>query len=184
MKCPRCNTELSKNYCIKCGYLIHEQEEYQLKRDLIDKNLLADFLGTKYTYFLERKFNVSAALLGPIYLGYRKLWKESIVYLLLDIMMGFGVFYIANYLPIFSTSFDPTNILQRLFMFIFVFSRSVIYGCFFNFYYIKKISKSIVELDELEIKNKPKTSVGQAFILTSLYPLILVLIFLGYQWLK
>lgn len=184
MKCPRCNTEMSENYCIKCGYLIHEQEEYQLKRDFMDKNLLADFLGMKYAYFLERKFNVSAALLGPIYIGYRKLWKEGILCLLLDILLCFGIFYAMNHLPIFSSSFDPTNILQMLFLFGFIFSRSMIYGCFFNPYYIKKISTSIVELDRLEIKNKPKTSVGQALILSLLYPLILVLIFLGYQSLK
>ena len=90
MICPKCKIENKNNFCIKCGYMLNENEEVQIhyyeegKREL-DKQKLKNYIGDDYYKILNTIYNFKALILGPLYYIYRKCYLIGYIILLINI---------------------------------------------------------------------------------------------------
>lgn len=125
MICPKCKIENKNNFCIKCGYMLNENEEVQIhyyeegKREL-DKQKLKNYIGDDYYKILNTIYNFKALILGPLYYIYRKCYLIGYIILLINI-------YIISFLL-------KTN--QKL-LIIFLIINALFHCCFFNTIYIR-----------------------------------------------
>ena len=69
MKCPKCNVEMDKGICIKCGYMENGNYIEQFKKD--DRNTNIRIYNEDFDEMNTNQKKYLNFLLGPFYFSYR-----------------------------------------------------------------------------------------------------------------
>ncbi len=102
MICPKCGTENSGNFCIKCGTIVKDNTLYQINTKQITTNsLLESYFGLDYNRIVMTPANIAGGIFGPLYLVYRGCFIGAIIMQLIQIGLFFLLIpIIATLLPI------------------------------------------------------------------------------------
>ena len=81
MICPNCGTDNKRNFCIKCGALVTENNIYQITTETRNKTTddLELFIGDNSNAILYKPVNWAAAFTGGFYFVYRKCYFIGIL---------------------------------------------------------------------------------------------------------
>jgi len=172
MKCPNCGTETNLKFCPKCHGLIREPFIEKDEKEDILKNGVGAYLKDNSHPIIVKNYSIKSLILGSFYTSYYKLYKVTLLEMLLDIIL---VWYIlSGYVPILLTPFIPY---LYYFLIFFRFLIRAITGNAFMLMEIKsKIKKMVDEGDDLEmIAIKGGTSIIPPAIVLAIYVLIFLL---------
>lgn len=171
MKCPNCGTETNLKFCPKCHGLIREPFIEKDEKEDILKNGVGAYLKDNNHPIIIKNYSIPSLILGSFYTSYYKLYKTTILEMLLDILL---VYYIlSGYVPILLTPFIPY--LYYFLIFLRFFIRATIGNTLMLMEIKNKVKKMVDEGDDLEmIAIKGGTSI----ILPSIVFVIYVFVFL------
>ena len=147
MKCPKCGIIMQDNYCMKCGYMKKDNQEYQIKQPVVEKP------SNDYDKFIERKFNVGAFFFTNYYYLYKGYYLFGSILSILSFINMFLIIKFVNlvysnislsffeyYIVIFRGLSGPLFLMMLLLLF-----RSIIYGFFTNFIFVYFFKKQFRE---------------------------------------
>lgn len=86
MICPSCGTKNSSYYCVRCGYVNKETNDYQKFNNKYPVEEIEIFIGENVDQILNKPSNYTAGVLGSLYFIYRKMYLIGLVLSLFDFM--------------------------------------------------------------------------------------------------
>lgn len=174
MICPKCQKELEEDaiYCSKCGTKINSKRNQSLwgfsyRKELQENEFLKAYLAEETSAF-KKKVSILAALFGPFYLIYRRLWAQGFIIIILYILSY-------QYLP------TDIGILFRVGFNLFLgfrFNENYVEEVLVRINRLKKQNPNITDEELLLLcKNTPDTTnIGAIIIITLIYFILLALL--------
>lgn len=164
MICPKCNTDNKHNFCIKCGYMINNNEEVQITYDELGKKQLEtkklkQYIGKDEYKVLNYSTNINAFIFGPFYYIYRKCYLIGFTFLILNLLVI--MFFLKH---------------NQQILLLYLIISSLFHFCFFNSIYIKICKKQIKSMQNVQEKGK---SIIAPFLTLLLIVIIIYIIYLS-----
>lgn len=175
MICPKCQYELedSANYCSRCGKKLNSTRNTDLwgfsyRKELQENKFLRAHLGEEDIKIFNKKISILAAIFGPFYMIYRRLWSQGFIIIILYILSY-------QYLP------ADIGILFRVGFNLFLgirFNENYIEEMIVRINRLKKKNPNITEEELLLLcKNTPDTTnIGAIIVLILIYFILLALL--------
>lgn len=82
--CPSCGTKNSSYYCVRCGYVNKETNDYQKFNNNYPVEEIEIFIGENVDKILNKPSNYTAGFLGSLYFLYRKMYLMGAILSLID----------------------------------------------------------------------------------------------------
>lgn len=142
IKCPKCQSEVLDDCCIKCGYMINgnmvkleEAPDKNLDLKLFDKDF--DKICRNENYYIP-------LIMGPLYFLYRSNFWLGFLFVIADFFLLIFVFYIISYL----------KMLAHFLLMLYIVINRIMYAAFAN--------ELCIFIDKIKIK-KIKKKYGQKY---------------------
>ena len=85
MKCPKCNLELNKGICLKCGYM---ENGYKIEKDKEnDKYKDIRIYNEDFDVMNQNTTKIQNLILGPFYFAYRNHLYTGIIISIIDLLI-------------------------------------------------------------------------------------------------
>lgn len=140
MKCPNCSKNMTKDFCMYCGYMkTGEFVDYNKKKEISDTEL---YLGDEYNKILRNETYISTFLFGPLYLCYRRFFIVGIFLGIINYVLFFLITYIGSLIHF-----------TRIFSIIYICCSKIFWMTASNMIYLFCLQK---RLNRLKIKLKDK----------------------------
>ena len=94
MKCPKCNIELNKGICLKCGYMENGNQIEQFKKH--DKYTNIRIYNEDFDQMNQNLNKGIVFVLGPFYFSYRNHLLIGLIIGIIDILLLMLVYNIVN----------------------------------------------------------------------------------------
>lgn len=179
MKCPNCGKNMTKDFCMFCGYLkTGEFVDYNKTEKVSDLELLLD---KDYNKILRNETYISTFLFGPLYLCFRKFFLLGFFLEIINYMLFLLATYVGSFLH-FTT----------LFSIIYIACSKLFWMTAGNMIYMYLLQKKINRLKtkygdnykDILSKNKRNSNILLPFLAIFIYFVILFLIVYIYRTLN
>lgn len=171
-KCPHCGFNMTKNYCIKCGYYegksVSNINQYTEKVD--DLQLL---LKDEHLKIIHQKNLGLLFILGPLYFGYYHCFMLSIMGIILEFSISW----------VLGMSHDGSNLIIIFFLLI----NRILYVLFGNIILLKTLNRYVTKIKEKKANKyqeilfyRAPKSILYLMLVTGIYIMILSLWLLIY----
>lgn len=103
MICPNCGTDNKRNFCIKCGALVTENNIYQITTETRNKTTddLELFIGDNSNAILYKPVNWAAAFTGGFYFVYCKCYFIGILSFIISFAISQLILYMQSTIMMF-----------------------------------------------------------------------------------
>lgn len=107
MKCPKCNKEINKNYCMFCGYIL-DKDTFIDKNKTGETSLLELYFGDQFDKKVRKCEPFKRFILGPMYIAIKGFIIEGLLFTFLDLALLYfiHIFNVNFPLPGFGKLFD------------------------------------------------------------------------------
>ena len=188
MKCPNCGKEMTKDFCMFCGYMSNGNYIKKRKHKATD---LEKNLGDEYDTIIRNDNNLTTFILGPLYFCYRNYLFLGVSLAYLNIVCYFGIlFFYQNQEGDFFTNAIGMYFLLITILLFFLLNK-IFYVSFANYiclYFAKRKIKKINTkykkqkndyLIKVKFKNDLKLIIGIILYL-SVFVILYILAYLDY----
>lgn len=141
MICPRCNIELDKGICLKCGYMQNGEQIEQFKKE--DKYTDIRIYNDDFDKMNTNQNKLLNLILGPLYFSFRNHLIIGTVISIISLLILNVEIKLTNYLLSIGSLCTLLAFFNAIF---YIFINRIIYMSFSN--------PLCIKLDELKIKTK------------------------------
>lgn len=139
MKCPNCNKEINKSYCMFCGYML-DNGNFIDKNKKGDVSLLETYLGYNYDKIVRNKNWIPTLLLGPLYIVVKGFLLYGLFLFFLDCFLFLFCLMLNNHFPL-----PGFNLILNILLII---TNRILWMTLDNLIYVKLLNKKLEKIKE------------------------------------